>query len=151
MEKGFIGNPLICQVALVVKDIEQVAKDYAEFLGTDIPPICVSGTFEEAHTQLRGADCYATCKMAFFDVGENLQIELIQPDELDSVWKDGLDENGEGFHHIAFLIKDTKEKISLLENKGFPLIQQGEYSGGRYSYIDTRSKLKLIVELLEND
>jgi methylmalonyl-CoA/ethylmalonyl-CoA epimerase len=32
-----------------------------------------------------------------------------------------------------------------------PLIQKGEYTGGRYAYIDTKEKLKVLIELLEND
>jgi methylmalonyl-CoA/ethylmalonyl-CoA epimerase len=32
-----------------------------------------------------------------------------------------------------------------------PLLQKGEYTGGRYAYIDTLRDLKVIIELLEND
>ena len=31
------------------------------------------------------------------------------------------------------------------------LLQRGEYTGGRYAYIDCVDQLKTIVELLEND
>ena len=31
------------------------------------------------------------------------------------------------------------------------LLQKGEYTGGRYAYMDTFKELKVIVELLEND
>jgi hypothetical protein len=31
------------------------------------------------------------------------------------------------------------------------LLQTGEYTGGRYAYIDANEKLKLMLELLEND
>jgi methylmalonyl-CoA/ethylmalonyl-CoA epimerase len=34
---------------------------------------------------------------------------------------------------------------------GFPLIQKGEYTGGRYAYFDTVPGLKTVLELLEND
>jgi hypothetical protein len=44
-----------------------------------------------------------------------------------------------------------KEKIAALEGKQMPLLQKGEYTGGRYAYIDTLKDLKVIVELLEND
>jgi len=32
-----------------------------------------------------------------------------------------------------------------------PLVQKGEYTGGRYAYIDSNSCLKVMLELLEND
>ena len=63
----------------------------------------------------------------------------------------GSGQNGEGFHHIAFVIDGMKEKVMLLERNGMPLIQKGEYTGGRYAYIDTKEKLKVLIELLEND
>lgn len=31
------------------------------------------------------------------------------------------------------------------------LLQKGEYTGGRYAYMDTFGDLKTLVELLEND
>jgi hypothetical protein len=32
-----------------------------------------------------------------------------------------------------------------------PLMQRGEYTGGRYAYVDTTAQLGTILELLEND
>ena len=49
----------------------------------------------------------ANCQMAFFDVGEACQIELIQPNGVKSTWQDFLDEHGEGIHHLAFKVKKT--------------------------------------------
>ena len=54
-------------------------------------------------------------------------------------------------HHLAFVIQDMKGRVRTLESKGHALIQKGEYTGGRYAYIDTTRTLKTIVELLEND
>jgi 4-hydroxyphenylpyruvate dioxygenase-like putative hemolysin len=81
-----------------------------------------------------------------------VDIELIEPDKNPhSTWRHDLDANGEGFHHIAFFIKGMKEKIEICGKAGFRLLQTGEYTGGRYAYIDANEKLKLVLELLEND
>jgi methylmalonyl-CoA/ethylmalonyl-CoA epimerase len=32
-----------------------------------------------------------------------------------------------------------------------PLVQSGEYTGGRYAYVDTHRDPKVLIELLEND
>ncbi|WP_434577509.1 VOC family protein [Thermoanaerobacterium thermosaccharolyticum] len=61
-----------------------------------------------------------------------------------------MDTQGEGVHHIAFQVKDMDEKIKALDKNGMILVQKGDYEGGRYAYIDTFSKLKVITELLEN-
>jgi len=44
-----------------------------------------------------------------------------------------------------------KEKIERLNKNGIPLIQSGEYPGGRYAYLDAGDVLRMIVELVEND
>ena len=80
-----------------------------------------------------------------------MDIELIEPDEQPSVWRDVLNEKGEGVHHIAFVIKGMKEKLIALDGEGMKLMQKGEYTGGRYAYVDAVDQLKTIVELLEND
>jgi hypothetical protein len=80
-----------------------------------------------------------------------VDLELIEPIDGPSTWKDQLDRNGASLHHIAFEIKGMKEKIAFLEDKGLTLDQRGEYPGGRYAYIDGRVQLGAILELLEND
>ncbi len=84
-------------------------------------------------------------------MGPTLEIELIQPDKEPSTWREDLDRKGEGVHHIAFEIKGMKDKTADLEKEGMPLLQTGEYTGGRYAYMDGNRDLKVIIELLEND
>ncbi len=91
--------------------------------------------------------------MAFFTVGEHIQIELIQPNGVKSTWQDFLDEHGEGIHHIAFNVKNTDEKIRAMEDfAGAKVLQRGKYGSGsgEYTYLDCTGELKCIVELLEN-
>ncbi len=89
--------------------------------------------------------------MAFFDVGPGLQLELIQPNEEPSTWRDYLNEHGEGIHHIAFQIKDSKAKVASAEAAGLKLVQRGVYGdgSGEYNYLEA-PELKCIVELLES-
>ncbi len=107
-------------------------------------------TVDAAKTEYRGASTPARAKLAFFEMG-SLQLELIEPDHEPSTWREYLDQHGEGPHHIAFVIKGMKEKVMLMEKTGMPLVQKGEYTGGRYAYMDTFPHLKVLLELLEND
>jgi hypothetical protein len=87
-----------------------------------------------------------------YAVGPNVDVELIEPDKNpNSTWRHDLDANGEGFHHIAFVVKGMKDKIAACEKQDFKLLQTGEYAGGRYAYVDANNALKLVLELLEND
>jgi len=147
---GLLGNNVITQIGILVHDIEKTAQAYADFFGVPKPDIIVTDTREKAQTEYNGEPSEARAKLAFFHMG-SLQLELIEPDDRPSTWRNHLNEHGEGPHHIAFEIKGMKEKIELLGGKGFPLQQKGEYTGGRYAYIDTFKELKVLVELLEND
>ncbi len=150
MDKNVLGNNAITQIGLLVNDIDSTSQTYADFFGVDKPNWFWTDTVDVAQTEYRGERSEARAKLAFFDMG-SLQLELIEPDHNPSTWREALDRNGEGFHHIAFVIKGMKEKISVLEAGGMPLLQKGEYTGGRYAYMDTFRDLKVLVELLEND
>ncbi|WP_379159934.1 VOC family protein [Paenibacillus sp. sgz5001063] len=147
---GWLGNHFITQIGILVNDVEKVSGAYADFFGLEKPEIIITDTADIAQTRYYGGETEARAKLAFFDMG-SLQLELIEPDHQPSTWRDYLNEHGEGPHHIAFVIEGMKEKIMLLEGKGFPLQQKGEYTGGRYAYMDTFKELKVLVELLEND
>lgn len=154
MMKGVIDTRDLVQVGFIVRDIEKTKKKFAEFLGSPLPGTVESGEYEVTRTEYKHEPApEAKCLMAFFDVGPNVQIELIQPNEVPSTWRDYLDEHGEGIHHIAFRIKNMKEKIISCENFGMKLEQKGEYrrGNGRYAYMNASDGLKCMIELLEND
>ncbi|MEQ2466422.1 VOC family protein [Niallia hominis] len=150
MEKNMLGNNVITQIGILVHDIEITSQAYADFFGVDKPEWSLTDTVDRAQTEYRNQSTEARAKLAFFNMG-SLQLELIDPDRNPSTWREYLDEHGEGPHHIAFVINGMKEKVTLMEKNQMPLLQKGEYTGGRYAYMDTFKDLKIILELLEND
>ncbi len=150
MANPVLGNNIVTQIGILVHDIEATSQAWADFFGIDKPQAIITDTVDIAQTELRGGSTEARAKLAFINAGQ-LQIELIEPDQNPSTWREHLDEHGEGPHHIAFVIDGMKEKIMTLQGKGMPLIQKGEYTGGRYAYIDSFPQLKVLIELLEND
>ncbi len=150
MSKGVLGTNVVTQVGIIVKNIEHTSQAFADFFGVEKPPANLTDTLDKAQTKYNGSPTEARAKLAFFDMGK-IQIELIEPDENPSTWREYLDTHGEGVHHIAFVVKDMKGTVAKLESRNMPLIQKGEYTGGRYAYMDTFGDLKVILELLEND
>jgi methylmalonyl-CoA/ethylmalonyl-CoA epimerase len=150
MDTGFLGNNVITQIGIVVADIEKSARDFARFLGAPIPSIIETDPAEKAQTQNRGSPTAARARLAFIRCG-GLDLKLIEPDREPSTWREFLDQHGEGVHHIAFVIKDMDNRVRTLQAEGHALLQKGEYTGGRYAYMDTSRTLKTIVELLQND
>ena len=151
---GVLDTNIMAQVGFIVKDLDATKKKFAEFFGVPVPESVGGGDYGVTHTQYMGRPAPdANCKMAFFDAGGAMQIELIQPNGAKSVWQDFLDEHGEGIHHIAFQIKGMKEKTEACEKFGMKCVQRGEYGdgSGRYAYMAAYDHLKCLVELLESD
>jgi methylmalonyl-CoA/ethylmalonyl-CoA epimerase len=150
MENNILGTHVVTQIGILVHDIDASTRSYAKFFGVDMPEIFITDTLEKTNMQYQGQPTTARCRQSFFQVGGACTIELIEPDREPSEWRDALDKNGEGVHHIAFEVKGMDEKIRLLEKSGMPLTQKGDYTGGRYAYIDSMKQLKVMLELLEN-
>lgn len=149
---GIVGTHLVAQVGFIVKDVEAAKKKWAEFLGLEIPPTQLIGAYETTQTVYQGQPApEAYCWMAFFDVGPGLQLELIQPNDKPSTWRSFLDEHGEGIHHVAFQVRDSKACVARAEAAGLKLVQHGVYGdgSGEYNYLDAPD-LKCVVELLES-
>ena len=144
-----LGTTTITQVGIIVRDIEAKARAWAEVLGLPVPEITITDAYERARTEYNGKPSTARAKMAFFHLGQ-VDLELIEPVGKPSTWQDQL-EHGDSLHHIAFEIQGMSEKVAYLEAKGLPLVQRGEYPGGRYAYINGNAQLGAILELLEND
>lgn len=150
MTEPALGTTTVTQVGIIVRDIEAKARAWSEILGLPMPEIIVTDTYERARTTYEGTPSDARAKLAFFHMGQ-VDIELIEPIGEPSTWKDQLDGHGDSLHHIAFQIKGMPEKTAYLGAKGLPLVQRGEYTGGRYAYFDGGRQLGAILELLEND
>ncbi len=150
MSDSALNPEMICQVGFIVRDIESTAQRFSEVFGLPRPNIHVTPGHEIAETTYQGEPSDATAKLAFFNTGQ-VQIELIEPDEKPSVWRDFLEQHGEGVHHIAFQVPDTKMATNHLAKSGIGICQQGLYSdrSGIYTYMDSTPALGMMIELLE--
>lgn len=150
-DKG-IGTVTATQVAVMTHDIERTARRWSEVLGVPMPPLILTPGYDVVKTTYHGAPSDATAKLAFFNVGQ-MQLELIEPDERASVWRDHLDAHGDSGHHIAFHVADTGRAVNYLLNEhGIAVTQQGYYGdlSGMYTYMGCEAMLGISVELLEN-
>ena len=150
MTEPTLGTNIVTQVAIIVRDIETKARAWSEILGLPMPEIIITDTVDKTQAEYKGKPTTALAKLAFFHLGQ-LDLELIEPVNGPSTWKDQLDQHGDSLHHIAFNIKGMKDKIAYLDSKGVPLVQRGEYTGGRYAYLGGVAQLGTILELLEDD
>jgi len=148
-----VGNYLVTQVAIIVRDIEATKKKFAAFFGVNPPDHFDAGDYSITQTVYMGNPApKAGCKLAFFNAGPGVSIELIEPNGEQSTWQDFLDQNGEGLHHIAFGVKNMDERVEACEKFGMICTQRGKYGdgGGEYAYLDATADLKCFIELLES-
>ncbi len=144
-----IGTTTVTQIGIVIRDIEKTARAYAEVFGVPVPSVQITDGLDKAHTRFMGEPTEARAKLAFINFGQ-VTIELIEPIGAPSTWQEFLDEHGEGVHHIAFVVKGMDDHIATLTTHGVPLVQKGDYTGGRYAYLDGAPRLAVLIELLEN-
>lgn len=142
------------QVALVVRDIEEVKKNWAAILGEEVPPTSPYMDPAIVHTKVLGKEAPdANSKLAFFNLVPGVQLELIEPNEAHSVWRDEMERLEEGLHHIAFTVDNIDEVAQELVDEYDAVIEQeGLYAdaSGKYIYLDLKKKLKVRIELLES-
>jgi catechol 2,3-dioxygenase-like lactoylglutathione lyase family enzyme len=138
------------QIGLVVGDIEKAVRAWSDLLGVPAPEITITDPVELAETEYRGKPTPARAKLAFFSLGQ-VDLELIEPVGAPSTWQEQLDAHGPSLHHIAFEVKGMGERISELAGHGLNLVQRGEFTGGRYAYLDGVERFGGLLELLEFD
>jgi len=73
-----LGSTTLAQVALVVRDIEEAARRWADVLGMPVPEILTTAPGDEVAQTYRGRPSNARAKLAFFNLGQ-VQLELIEP------------------------------------------------------------------------
>lgn len=152
MEK--MNTSIVWQIGIVVKDVEAVTKKIKEIFGFEkAAEVGMNGTaaYDEANVQYKGEKIRGDFKGAFYDFG-SVQIEFMSPaDDGPSVWRDFLEEHGQGIHHIAWKVADTEETREFLESKGLKMMQKGSWPTGTYAYFDGLDSIGMIIETLEFD
>lgn len=139
----------IDQVCVVVKDVQKAVEQYWKIFGIGPWSIYIVTPPELTDTTVRGESKVFSMKLAFAKVG-SMMLELIQPLEGDSVYREFLVEKGEGIHHIAsYEVDDLDRAIALLGKHGIRVLQSGRWRGASFAYIDTEKTLGAIVELVK--
>ncbi len=148
---GF-GQPQtgIFQMAYVVEDIHAAMRTWIDELG--VGPWFLLPSFGGVEPSYRGGPTDAEVALAMGFAG-HMCIELIQPnDEEPSVWREGAERNGWGFHHFGVGSLDYDADLARHLEQGHDLAYEAKVpTGGRVAYVDTTRELPGYVELIELD
>jgi len=134
------------QVGIVVKDLDGSIRQWESILGVGTWSVVEvdSSTTEMTYY---GKPVQHSFKAAFTTVG-SMMIELIQPLEGEGIYRDFLNEHGEGIHHLGHVrVDNVDEAVKALQNAGFPFMEGGRTPIHRWAYVDTTKALGHILEL----
>ncbi len=136
------------QVGIVVRDLDESLKRYKNLLGIDSWEVVEINSSTHQFTY-HGKPVEHSFKAAFTMLGQ-LMIELLEPLEGEGIYRDFLNEHGEGLHHLGHVrVDDLDEAVKELEDAGFPCIETGGDAADfhTWAYVDTTSALGYILEL----
>ncbi|MDK6029385.1 VOC family protein [Ignisphaera sp. 4213-co] len=142
------GLGKVVQIAIVVRNIDEALENWSKLLGIEKPKVIVTEEWEKTKMMFRGEPSRGRAKLAFINM-ENIVIELIEPIDGPSTWRDFLEKHGQGIHHIAFVVENADECAKYLEGFGGFKEQEGFFRNGKYIYVNTVNGLGAIIELLQ--
>ena len=90
---------------------------------------------------------------AVFKIGDEVEINLLEPMGPESAVAKFLERRGEGLHHIAFEVDAIDDNLAEMEKKGIQLIDREGREGvaGKIGFLHPKSVNGVLVELVEPD
>lgn len=131
------------QIALVVEDIDRALDAWCELLDAPRPDVRITPAEPDPDEIYRGqVACYGL-KFAVLECPDRgFVIELHEPDENPSTFREFLDTHGNGVHHIGFQVGEARDAVvGELEDLGYLLRNVGHYPGGSWTVLDTEAAL----------
>lgn len=146
-----IPSRAVCHIAIVVRDLETTLSNWSRAFGMEVSdPIRIPPSTEvPTYTDGMPLD-HADCKLALIRFA-NLLLEFVQPGEGKSPWRSRLDEHGEGFHNMSFIVEDRKGAFRTLASLGAPAPYHiGFYPDGTYAFVKTEPLLGIELNIKDD-
>ena len=138
------------QIAFVVADLERAARQFDGRLSAGPWRGWVFGPLGQGREH-HGHPAEWTLRLALNNGSP--QYELIQPLEGPSIHADWLNERGEGFHHVGYVVSSLAQTTAEMDAAGHPVIARihsfGAAGDGAAAYYDTAEALGFLVEAVE--
>lgn len=138
----------IVQIGLVVHDAAATAARYEQLLAVQdwFLNEVDSGQGKGENFHHRGRVIEAKARIAWTRIG-NVELELIEPLDEDSVYAEFLREHGSGIHHVMFGCADFDACSRRFTEEGIKELAGGELQQTRFKLFDARDSLGLICEI----
>ena len=138
------------QLGFVVHDVERAARELDSRLDAGPWRGWLFGPQGQGR-EYRGRPAEWSLRLALNE--SNPQFELIEPVNGPSIHADWLEEQGEGFQHVAYAVPSLQQITSEMEAAGYPVVARihafGAAGDGAAAYFDTVAALGFMVEAVE--
>jgi methylmalonyl-CoA/ethylmalonyl-CoA epimerase len=148
--RGYAGLQYpITQVSLAVRDLEGTMERYWRTFGWSGWDVFDHRPPAHHSTELRGESVHYTLKGAEVMVG-SLNFELLEPLEGPSLWKEFIEEKGEGIASIAVMFHTLDEGNTVkaeFAQRGMPVTMKANIGDHiEYYYLDTQERFGCLIE-----
>jgi methylmalonyl-CoA/ethylmalonyl-CoA epimerase len=131
------------QIGIVVRDLGAAMRRYVDEYGIG-PWKIYEFIAKDLHEY--GQPVKRSWRLAVAMVGQ-LQWELIEPLDEDSIYARFLAEKGGGVHHIAVAAQSFDELLAAEAKRGVEVVLSGEFEGVKVAYLGTDRDLGVILEI----
>ena len=123
-------------IGIAVKNLKESVPLFEKLLG-------IKAEIHEAQSQRVTEAC--------FKLGDEAEIDLLEPMGEDSTVAKFLEKRGEGLHHIALEVENINDGLKAMENQGIQLIDKAGREGvaGQIGFLHPKSTGGVLIELIE--
>jgi methylmalonyl-CoA/ethylmalonyl-CoA epimerase len=134
------------QIGIVVRDLDATMRKYVDDYGIGPWKIYEFNPGNAKDLREYGQPVQRSWRLAVAMVGQ-LQWELIEPLDNESIYARFLAEKGGGVHHIAVAAQSFDKMLAMEAQRGTDLVLSGEFEGIKVAYLGTERDLGVILEI----
>lgn len=140
----------IVQIGIVVEDMEKAQQGMRTIFGLE-PDAGGESLYQNCLYRTDGQTVDAPVISAFYNFF-NIQLEFLQPvGEVNTVWRDYLNKEQFGLHHIRFDVDDNDRITQLMGERGIGIWMEGQSlvnPKARFTYYDSLDELGFVIEVV---
>jgi len=134
------------QVALIVRDLDAAMRTYFDEYGIGPWSVYEFDSDNVRDMRSRGEPVAWSWRLGVAQVGQ-VQWELVEPLDGDSIYAQFLSEHGPGLHHVGVAVASYEDALAEAARRGQDVLLGGEYKGIDFAYLTTDEDLGVITEI----
>ncbi|WP_354441772.1 VOC family protein [Ottowia thiooxydans] len=140
----------IQQVCMVVENCDETIRNFVEKSGIGPWAVWTYGPHNLSNMRVRGVETPYSMRLAIAWT-KGFRWEIIQPLEGRSIYREFLEEHGEGVHHVLIDYdgRDFDAAVEEFRKRGCPPLMEGRMTERDidFVYVQTDGPLKVVMEL----